>query len=177
MRRFLALLAAAMLVATLSSSASAAPPVSAVNHFVGDFEAIDPESGMVAGHVVADFAPPSERQVAPGIFQFNGADWYPIKSMRVAAANSLFWIDPNGGLPHAELAGAACDIFWPGGYTCHETWTVMFREWPGEPNSILFSHCWVGPTEWDFSFDTENGCAFLLEVGKGAWVLKLSAEE
>jgi hypothetical protein len=97
--------------------------------------------------------------------------------MRVAAANSLFWIDPNGGLPHAELVGAACEILWPGGYTCYDKWTVMFREVPDETpqNSVLFSHCWVGPTEWDWDFDRENGCAFLLSVGAGGWVLKVQS--
>ena len=177
MRRLAAALAAACLTVLLAGTVLAAQPSTAKNSFVGDFDVIDPGTGLVAGHVVARFTVGTERQVAPGSFEFTGASWYPIKSIRAAAANSLFWIDPNGGRPHAELVGAACEIFWPGGlpggYTCYGTWTVMFREVPNEPNSILFSHCWIGPGEWDFDFNTDTGCAFLLSVGSGGWVLKV----
>jgi hypothetical protein len=173
MRRVLALVGALLLIASLAGSAVAVTRT--VNQrFTGDFDVIDPANGEIAGHVTAQFVLPTEGQVAPGTFQFTGASWYPIKAMRTAVADALFWIDPNGGLPHAMEVGAECDISWPGGYECHGDWAVMFREVPGEPNSILMSPCRIGPSSVDFSFD--EGCGVLLWVGKGDWVLKVAPE-
>jgi len=174
MRRITAVLASACLTVLLASSVMAAP--TAKSMFVGDFDVIDPGTGIVAGHVVAQFALATDRQVAPGSFQFTGASGYPIRAMRVAVADSLFWIDPNGGLPHAAEVGAGCDIFNPGDYSCHGDWAVMFRMVPGEPNSLLFSSCKTGDGPLDFDWDGEGGCAFLLTVGKGDWVLKVAPE-
>jgi hypothetical protein len=174
MRRVLALIAAVVLVGSLAGSSLAAgmPP----NSFTGDFDVINPDSGAVVGHVVARLSPPSDRLLVPGKYEFTGATGYPIRETRAVVASSLFWIDPNGGKPHAMATGAACDIFNPGDYTCHGDWAVMFRVVPGEPNSILFTTCRVNADPDGFDFSTENGCATLLTVGKGDWVLKVAPE-
>jgi hypothetical protein len=175
MRRVLALIAAVVLVASLAGSSLAAgnPPK---NSFTGDFDVIDPDSGVVVGHVVAQLSLPSDRRLVPGTYEFKGAAGYPIQETRAVVANTLFWIDPNGGMPHAMATGAVCDINNPGEYICHGDWAVMFRVVPGEPNSILFTTCRVSTAPDGFDFSTENGCATLLTVGKGAWVLKVAPE-
>ena len=173
MRRLVALFSALVLVVAAAGS-GVASTVSARNSFVGDFDVVDPSSGVLVGHVTAQFRPPTDRQVAPGTFQLTGLNGNPIKALRMAVADSLFWIDPNGGMPHAMAVGASCDIKNPHEFTCHGDFAVMFREWPGEPNSILYSTCRTGPTIEDWDFNTENGCAVLLSVSKGEWVLKVT---
>jgi hypothetical protein len=173
MQRFVALLSALVLVVSAAGS-SAASTTSAKNSFVGDFDVVDANTSVLVGHVTAQFTEPTERQVTPGTFQFTAANEYPIKAMRMAMADSLFWIDPNGGLPHAMAVGASCDIANPHEFTCHGDFAVMFRQWPGEPNSILYTTCRTGPTIEDWDFDTGKGCAVLLNVTKGDWVLKVA---
>jgi hypothetical protein len=175
MRRLVALLSALVLVVAAAGS-SVASTTSAKNSFVGEFDVVDPSTGVLAGHVVAQFTLPTDRQLSPGTFEFTGAPGYAVRSMQVAVADSLFWIDPNGGLPHAMAVGASCDISNPHEYTCHGDFAVMFREVPSEPNSILYTTCRTGPTIEDWDFNTENGCAVLLSVSKGDWVLKVAPE-
>jgi hypothetical protein len=175
MRRLVALLSALVLVVAAAGS-SVASTTSAKNSFVGDFDLVDPATGLVAGHVVAQFTSPTEKHVSPGTFQFTGASGYPIKAMSVGLADALFWIDSNGGLPHAMVQGAGCEISNPTEYTCHDKWAAMFREFPGEPNSIIFSTCWTGPYPWDWDMDVSGGCAFILYLGKGDWALKVAPE-
>lgn len=165
MRRVLALIGAVLLVASLAGTSIAASK-SANDSFTGDFDVIDPGSGAVVGNVDAQLSPPSDRQFLPGTYQFTSAPGLPIRETRAVVANALFWIDPNGGMPHAMATGAVCDIDNPGDYTCHGDWAVMFREFPGEPNSILFTTCRVS-AEPDGCSGAFLVVAWLAEQGTG----------
>lgn len=126
MHRFLALVAAFILSASLASAGVAAdPPTSRVNAFVGNFDLVDWDMQTPVAHVVASVREATESRLVPGTVDITWAEGSP------------FWGDwspyyANGRVPrqsHAQLfkaqftestygSATATEVF-VSGYLCH----------------------------------------------------------
>jgi hypothetical protein len=178
MRRFVALLAAATLVATLAaSSVVAAPPVAKVNHFVGNFDMLD-ASGHVVGHVVANFKEPTLAEMVPGTLDVY---WAPYDPEHPPFPYFMDLRYPPVKESHAQLLSAWFDTYdddiWghvisagTDGYLCDYTapWNSGCRYF-----SVLFQLTTLGParvSNWSPG-DGADPDRFTFEVGRGAFDL------
>lgn len=181
MRRFMALVAAVILVMSAASSSVAAPPVTShVNHFVGNFDLLDWSGGLV-GHIVVDIQEPTESRLVsgtldvywnaydpadpPSSFPFMNLDGAPIRESHAQLAGGWFYdATQPGPWGYSRTAGASgylCDYAAPAVMDCRPFSVVFVQSSnPDEPR-------WVG---WQFDalalFD-----GFGMTPGKGAWAL------
>ncbi len=177
MRRLLALLGAAALVASLAGSSVAAAPVAKVNHFVGNFDMLD-DSGNVVGHIVANFKEPTYQQMVPGTLDvywapydpasppfpyFMDLEYPPVRESHAQLLSSGFNTYDDDIWGHVISAGVE-------GYLCDYTapWNSGCRYF-----SVIFQTTTLGParvTNWSPG-DGADPNRFTLNVGKGAWDL------
>ena len=168
MRRFLALLAALVLTASLASASVAAGPESRVNRMVGNFDFLDWD-GSVAGHVVVNYTQSSDGRWVPGTLDVT---WvpdarFPYSQPPSGAKQShtvliAAWFGPNAtvdGVVETGTTGSMCDFGAPGNATCHD-FTVVIEEYGDGNNLIAF-----GFPDW------ENSPAEWYPIGAGAFAL------
>ena len=168
MRRFVALLSAGVLVASLAGS-SAAAATSSKNMFVGNFEVIDFGTRAVIGRVTANLSEPTDAQLVAGTYDFTGAPGYQVLAGHGQLAVGRFGYEPNAkpgvsGANFAEGTGVECDYYGPNDALCRE-WLIQFLDYvvPGIPSQIdlatrdPISGEWSGWTSY--------------EVGRGSFVL------
>lgn len=172
MRRLVALLFAAVLVASLAASSVAAAPAAPQNRLVANFQAIDGLTNKVIGRVTAQLFEPSERQLVPGSYDFYGAPGWPVRESHAQLGSVGFWYDPNAGgegyganVAYAE--GVMCDYAEPNVPNCHEIylWFVDVLDPAGRPDYLDTNDHNPGSDPWD---GTSWG------VGKGAFVLRFN---
>ena len=181
MRRILALIAAAMLVASLAATAVASGPPALVNRFVGDFDLVS--SGTVVGHVVVSFQQNTDRQLVPGsldiywnaydpanpptAFPFVPSDGAAIRESHAQLYQSWFYQAPNGPYTatHAGTNGYLCDYTAESHGDCRG-FAVVFAEL-GDPARPT----WVG-----WSFGADKDFYDYGSVGRGSFVLTYAGE-
>lgn len=168
MRRFAALLAALMLIASLASASVAAGPAVRVNRMVGNFDFLDWD-GSVVGHVVVNYAEPNGTKWVPGSLDVTwepGARFpYPQPPYGAKQSSTLLtaaWFGPNttvaGGV-ETGATGSMCDFGAPWNATCHD-FTVVIEKFRDGHNLIAF-----GVPDW------ENNPAEWYPIGEGAFAL------
>jgi hypothetical protein len=121
MRRFLALLAAGVLVAGLAaSSVAAAGQQLKPNSFVGDFDMIAGD-GTVVAHVVANLQEPTDGRLVPGSVDIYWAS-RDIRESHAQVLETYFWpLDPEpteGRQVGAFVYGSLCDYVGPQAGSC-----------------------------------------------------------
>ena len=121
MRRFMALLAAGVLVAGLAGTAPAtAVERGAPNSFAGDFDMITFD-GTVVAHVVAKFREPTERQLVPGTVDIS---WRTgdVRESHAQVVQAYFWTlidEPTEGRQvGGRVIGSLCDYVGPQAGSC-----------------------------------------------------------
>jgi hypothetical protein len=170
MRRVFALAAAIVLGATVSGSGLAAAG-SAKLSFSGDFVQLAGD-GTVMGRIVAELGLPSEQNLVPGTYDFQGAPGNWVRESHAVIGHTAYWYDPGheGGSDVAYGEGVECAFFGVGDATCHE-WAVMFIDVrdAAVPNQVAFSI--VRDANGAFDFNTETGQAWWYTVGRGDFVM------
>lgn len=139
MRRWMAMIAAVVLVASLGGSSLAAGPSYRVNRLVGSFDFLDWD-GSVAGHIDVNFKEPTYADVVPGrldVTWVEGARFpYEQQPYGVDESHTVLtagWFGPGtpneGGIPFIETgaSGSMCDFSAPWNAVCHD-FTVVFQE-------------------------------------------------
>ena len=125
MRRIVALMAAAMLVASVASTSLAAAPPTA-NRFVGDFDIVDFDLTTRIGHVEANFSEPTAGKLVPGTIDIYWAGG-EVRETHTQLVDTEFgettWEDPYSptGEFHAiygRATGSRCDYRGVGDGTC-----------------------------------------------------------
>ena len=142
MRRFVALGAAVVLVASLAGSSVAAGPTDRVNHLVANFTMLD-EQGTAVGRVVADFRESSWDRWVPGTldvywepygmdappFPFMTLENWQVQRSHAQLTGAWFNRELSGPYANATVAGAGwylCDFANPWDTGCRKFW-VQFR--------------------------------------------------
>lgn len=160
--RSTALVAVGVLAATIAGGAvTTAAPASS---FAGDFDVIDPATGAVYGHIVANTSPPTPSRLIPGAYRFVGAPDFFIRETRAQIALVDFWYDPNhpwpdsGGSDVAFAEGVECIYLAPGDARC-QPWAAMFIDVRDAslPDQVAFAFSRNDGGEWDFSVWSEVG--------------------
>ena len=171
MRRFVALLSAGVLVASLAGS-SAAAATSSKNMFVGNFEVIDFGTRAVIGRVTANLSEPTDAQLVAGTYDFTGAPGYEVLAGHGQLAIGSFSYSENAKLESganvAQGEGVKCDYYAPNVALCH-TWLIQFLDYvePGIPSQIDLK------TRDPISGEWSSWTSY--EVGRGAFVLTYTA--
>lgn len=127
MRRLFALLAAVVLVVSLSASSVMAGERRA-NSFVGNFNLAEEGTWHVWGRVSAQLSMPTDKQLVPSHYDFTGTRNNAIRESHAQIGNVQFWYDANnqpGGSNVAFADGVECIYFASGNTVCHE-FAVMF---------------------------------------------------
>ena len=165
MRRFVALLSAVLLVASVAGSAAATSVVPDSSSFVGNFEMLNPD-GTSAGWAKVQIQMPTEQRLVPGSYDFVGANGNSIREGHAVLGIAGFWHDSiaNGGSNVAYTEGVECLYTDPGAKYCH-AFTGMFvdvldRE---APDYVVFEGQNPDTLAWD---------EFFFYVGKGTFVLR-----
>ena len=166
MRRLLALMAAIALVASLSVSSVAAGSRERASSFHGDFNLAEEWTGRVVGRISADLSMPTDRQLVPGHYDFDGARGNAILESHSQIGNALFWYDANnqpGGSNVAFGEGVECIYFGPNNTGCGP-FAVMFVDNldPAIPDQVAFANS-KDANGWVFSY--------WYHVGKGSFKL------
>lgn len=178
MRRLLALIAAAVLVASLAGSSAAAGPTQRVNHVVADFTMLD-DQGNAVGTVVANFSEPSQSRVVPGTvdvywapydvanppFPFMALDWPPVRESHAQLLASGFNTEdgPQGHVTVGGAQGYLCDYTAPWNAGCRPFW-VQFRVYADGSRIV----------SWGAALDVTgnpNDTGAWFAVGPGSFVL------
>jgi len=175
MRRFVALLSAGMLVASLTASSVSAAPGAPGNSLVANFQAIDGQTQEVIGRVTVQLFEPSEQQLVPGHYDFYGAPGYPVRESHAqlgyvrfgydpTAGNPGGWDGPNFGANVAYAEGVMCDYREPNVPDCHPIylWFVDVLDPAGRADYLDTNTYTPTVGEWD-------GTSWA--VGPGAFVL------
>jgi hypothetical protein len=173
MRRFMALLSAVVLVASLAASSVSAAPAAPRHRLVADFQAVS--DGVVIGRVTAQLFEPSEQRLVPGSYDFYGAPGYPVRESHAqlgsvrfgydpAAGNPGGWVGPDFGANVAYAEGVICDYTEPNVPSCHPIylWFVDVLD-PAGRADYLDTNTYT-PTVGDWDGTSWN-------VGRGAFVL------
>jgi hypothetical protein len=182
MRRIVALLAAVVLVASLSvSSVAAGGPPAQVNRVVGNFDMVD-EQGNLVGHVVVNFQEPTTRQLVPGTldvywapgaaqasppFPFMALDWPPVKESHAQLLGSWFGDEIVPGFGHMISGGASgylCDYTAPWNAGCRD-FSVVFQDFDrrGVQDVIGWAVNPSSPGLYDYTY--------WYKIGRGAFVV------
>ncbi len=152
MRRFLALLSACALVASVAVSSVTAAP--ARNGFVGAFELRAGDTGVLLGRVGAVLWEPTATRLVPGTYDFWGAPGNWIRESHAQLGLVDFYFDPlhEGGSNVAFAEGVECIYIAPNDSTCGP-FAVMFIDPldPARPNQVAFANSKVDGN-WDFVF-------------------------
>jgi hypothetical protein len=165
-------------------------PPPAFDRFDGDFDLVD-GSGLVVGHVTADFGMPSDEQVVPGslaitwtarppgsfpLLDFDGA---PVVESAALLSDAWFY-DETAPLPwaHVTIAGTGgelCDYATPSAIAALEqTGAGVLSGFGCRPFSVEFAVTGnpAKPRVVDWQFDPHPGYAERgLEVGAGTFDL------
>jgi len=173
MRRLVALVSSAVLVATLAGSSLAAAPSYRVNHVVGSFDVLDWD-GSVVGHVVVNYGEPTYEQVVPGTLDVTWAPGarfpypqppYGAKESHTILAAASFgpdWTGPDQtGNKFIETGadGSMCDFGAPWNYLCHDFgFVIQLNPFGDGKNLVAF-----GRMDW------ENNPAEWYVIGEGAF--------
>jgi len=165
MRRLVALVSAAVLVATLAGSSVAAAPSYRVNHVVGNFDVLDWD-GSVVGHVVVNYGEPTYERVVPGTLDVTWAldarfpypqPQYGAKESHTILAAAWFGSDPTRpeqtGNEFIETGadGSMCDFGAPWNYLCHDFgFVIQLNPFGDGKNLVAFGRMdWKNnPAEW-----------------------------
>jgi hypothetical protein len=184
MRRFVALLAAVVLAASLSSSSLAAGPTERVNHVVADFTMLD-QQGAAVGRVVADFRESSWDRWVPGTLDVYWAPYDPanppfpfmtLQNWQVLRSHAQLtgaWFNrevngPNGNVTVGGAGWYLCDFANPWDTGCRMFW-VQFRV--NDDGSRLVS--------WGVDLDgtgNPNDHIVAFGAGPGTFVLTFSGD-
>lgn len=186
MRRFVALLAAVALVASVSSASLAAGPTAQVNHLLANFTMLD-EQGNAVGQVVADFRESSWDRWVPGTldvywapyaqeappFPFMALENWQVQRSHAQLTGAWFNREVDGPFPGTTVAGAGwylCDFANPWDTGCRKFW-VQFRvnvdgsklvSWgidadgTGQPNDHIVAFG-AGPGVFVLTFSGDSG--------------------
>ncbi len=179
MRRFVVLLSAGVLVASVAASSVAAAPAAPKNRLVADFQAT--YAGVVIGHVTAKLFEPSERQLVPGFYDFYGAGapGWPVRESHAQLGHVGFWYDPAAGNPEgwsgpdyganvAYAEGVMCDYVKPNVPDCHPIylWFVDVLDPAGREDYLDTNIVNPGADPWDgTSWGVGNGALVLNYAG------------
>jgi len=177
MRRFLALLSAGVLVASLAASSVSAAPAAPKNSLVASFQAVS--NGVVIGRVTAQLFEPSEQRLVPGSYDFYGVPGYPVReshaqlgkvsfSYGAGAGNPGGWTGDPIGANVAYAEGVICDYAEPNVPNCHPIylWFVDVVGLGGRADYLDTNIVNPGANPWD-------GTSW--NVGKGSFVLTYTA--
>ena len=175
MRRFVALLSAVALVASLAASSVSAASAGPKNSLVANFQAIDGQTQQVIGRVTVQLFEPSEQRLVPGSYDFYGAPGYPVRESHAQLGKARFWYDPAAGNPGgwvgpdfganvAYAEGVMCDYAEPNVPTCHPIylWFVDVLDAAGRVDYLDTNTYTPTVGDWD-------GTSW--DVGPGAFVL------
>lgn len=180
MRRFVALLSAGVLVASLGASSVSATPAAPRNSLVANFQAIDGQTRELIGRVTVQLFEPSEQQLVPGFYDFYGVPGYPVRESHAQLGHVAFGYDPAAGNPGgwtgddiganvAYAEGVMCDYAEPNVSNCHDIylWFVDVLG-PGGRADYLDTNTYTPspPGDWDgTSWDVGNGSFVLTYKG------------
>jgi hypothetical protein len=158
MRRFVALLTAGVLVASLgASSVSAAPPLPPkVNSFVGSFGLAEEGTWHNWGLVVASLNMPTDSRLVPGTYNLYGSRDNTIREDHAVIGDAQFWYDANnqpGGSNVAFGQGTHCIYYGPNNTTC-DPFAVMFidNRDPKLPDQVAFANHKDANDQWAFDY-------------------------
>jgi hypothetical protein len=183
MRRFVALLSAVVLVASLASASLAAGPTERVNRFAGNFDMLDEQTGNYVGRIVVSFTEPTPQKLVPGTLDvywapYNPSDppfpyfmdlslpGLPLPPVKESHAQLLSaWFDEYDDATWGHVVSAGAD-----GYLCDYAapWNSGCRYF-----SVIFQTTTLGPARvanWSPG-DGADPDRFVLVVGKGAFAL------
>jgi hypothetical protein len=174
MRRLLAILSAFVLVSSVCAASVAAAPApgeARTNSFAGSFDLVEPWSGRVAGHVVAQFKEPTFKRLVPGALDITWApdttaDPYEptgapfsARESHAQVLRSAFWY--ADGQTGAEVDGFLCDYDLPNVASCHSFQMGFFvNDDPTMPKMAAFE----GTDQWCCS-------GLWYDVGRGSFEL------
>ncbi len=180
MRRFVALLSAGVLVASLAASSVSAASAGPKNSLVANFQAIDGQTQKVIGRVTVRLFEPSEQRLVPGSYDFYGAPGYPVRESHAqlgmvrfgydpTAGNPNGWAGPNFGANVAYAEGVICDYREPNVPDCHPIylWFVDVLDPAGRADYLDTNTRNPGGDPWD-------GTSWA--VGKGSFVLSYTGD-
>lgn len=144
-KRAAGLVASLVLVAITAGTALGAGPRSSFN---GDFDLLDPATGLVVGHVVAQLGIPSDQKLVAGVHDFVGVPGNWIRETHGQMSYADFWYDPNhpfsgsGGSNVAYGEGVECVYFGPNDTHCNGRWYVMFVDPidPSFPDQVVYGN-------------------------------------
>ena len=169
MRRLVAIVAAAALVASLAGSSLAAAPSYRVNRMVGNFDILTWD-GTLAGHVVVNYSEPTYEQYVPGrldvtwvpgaLFPYEQPPYGADESHAVLVAG---WFGPGTPSTFIETGtmGSMCDYGAPWNAICHD-FEVVIQENPfGDGRNLIA----FGVPDW------EGNPAAWYVVGRGSFAL------
>jgi hypothetical protein len=166
MRRILALVAAAVLVASLGPSSVVAASASEPSSFHGDFDMLDQgDTHVVVGHIVVDLHEQTDPRHSPGTLDVYWASGNPIRRSHARLSGVWFGqVVTNPGWGAVRFAGAAGTICDTGaaGTTCRD-FSVIFDQ----TVSPEFTN-YVG---WSVPGSSECCGGAWYQVGKGAFAL------
>jgi hypothetical protein len=171
MRRFVALLSAAVLVTSLTASSVSAAPKASGSRLVANFQAVS--DGVVIGRVTAQLFEPSEQRLVPGSYDFYGAPGWPIRESHAQLGQVMFSYDPNAGGPGyganvAYAEGVMCDYAEPNVPNCHPIylWFVDVLNRAGRADYLDTNTHNPGADPWDgTSWNVGRGAFFLTYTG------------
>lgn len=166
MRRVVALIAASVLVGSLIASgvsAAPAPREARANSFVGNFDMVEPGSGLVVAHVVAQFQEPTFQRLVPGSLDiywapgvatdpYGGTDsGFGARESHGQIVRAAFW-GAGTEQPMGGVQGWLCDYVTPQNGSCHPFqmgFGVSAPEDPPTRNVVGFgSYDWCCDGRW-----------------------------
>ena len=161
MRRFIALLSAGALVASLAASSVSAAPPPKVNSFVGSFAIAEEGTRHTFGLVVASLNVPTDSRLVPGTYNLYGSHDNSIREDHAVIGDAQFWYDANNQVGGSNVAfgqGTHCIYYGPNNTLC-QPFAVMFidNRNPTLPDQVAFANHKElntdnGQEEWAFDY-------------------------